>query len=350
MTDSSRRSALHSDEVGMGGKGSSSPMKLGRPGLLVAVLLLSGCAGRVGDVHSPRPLGEDLLSLLPSGQELIVDVDMEQLRLWDPMRDLYGLLPKEGQKRFSQLGFDPLADVDALVLGVMQVGTSSSAVTTVVRGDLPEEALGRGLGEPVNESDYHGVKVFEGPEGMAAARLGSRLFAFGNAVEVRRVVDRSRGDGSSSDKTDKQLQAAFARAPTAKVGRPAARVALVLTDPMRLELKNSELPATEATWVALSLAVGDGFDVGALLGFPGSAEAEEVVRAARRSLKKLDTRPLVRALGLVPILDKVVLLAKESEVHVAWRVAGGLFDDLLHSFASLRDRLTPTGRRSGAPE
>ena len=47
------------------------------------------------------PIDEDLLALLPSGADAVVDVDMEQLRSWPPARRFLELLPREARARLA---------------------------------------------------------------------------------------------------------------------------------------------------------------------------------------------------------------------------------------------------------
>jgi hypothetical protein len=107
------------------------------------------------------------------------------------------------------------------------------------------------------------------------------------------------------------------------------RLAAVVTDDLLGELKRAELPADGWRWIAASLAVGDGFDVGAIVGLAGPAEARDLVAAAKRSLGELAARPIVRLLGLRQLLDPVVLVARAAEVHLAYRVAEERLDGVL---------------------
>jgi hypothetical protein len=296
-------------------------------------LALFGCGGSHPAVASPRPLGEDLIALLPSGADVILDVDVEQLRTWDSGRRLFLLLPEDARARIARLGADPLSDVDQVVMAVAQAGTKESASTVVLRGDIDLSRARQALGlQP--EGEYHGRALAESDDsGEAAAQLGPRLYAFGSKVDVRRVIDLALGGTESvrASRIDQSLRAALEHAPTAKVGRPALMAAVVGTDALKARLRAESMPS-EFLWLAVSLAVGDGFDVGAIAGFPGPAEANDLVRLAKRELEGLSARPLVRALGLQPFIDPVQLVSKEGEVHLAYRLGEERVERLVSRF------------------
>jgi hypothetical protein len=315
------------------------------------LVALAGCGASHPQVATPRPLGEDLIALLPSGADVILDVDVEQLRTWDAGRRLFLLLPEDTRARLAQLGADPLSDVDQVVMAVAQAGAKDSASTVVLRGDLDLKRAAAALGAgPLGE--YHGRALAESDDtAQAVAQLGPRLYAFGSKVDVRRVIDLALGGTESvrASRVDQELRAALDHAPTAKVGRPALMAAVVGTDAVKARLRAESMPS-ELLWLAVSLAVGDGFDVGAVAGFPGPAEANDLVRLAKQELEALSARPLVRALGLQGFIDPVRLVSKEGEVHLAYRLAEERVDRLmsrLEAFAKLARPPAPPSAPSG---
>ena len=105
---------------------------------------------------------------------------------------------------------------------------------------------------------------------------------------MRRVCDVAHkdDDGFRTAALDKRLRDALGRAPTAKLGRPAIMAAIVPTQPMREQLRAEKWDAAaDLDWLALSFAVGDGFDVGIVAGAHGPIEAATLAKddeAARR--------------------------------------------------------------------
>jgi hypothetical protein len=317
---------------------------------LGALSLSAACAGTARPSATPRPLGEDLVALVPSGAGVVLEVDVEQLRVWPEGRRLFQLVPAAGRAQLLALGFDPLSDVDAVTLAVAEAGTERSATTVIVRGDLALDRVAQGLGA-TRDGEYHGASLYEG-DTRGVAQLGPRLYAFGSAVDLRRAIDLSRGEGESlrTSRADAPLREALDRAPTAKVGRPAIRGAALITEPLAAALRKGELPADEWRWLAGSVAIGDGFDVGAVVDLPGPAESADLVKAGKRALAELAARPLVRLLGLRALFDPVVLVARQGEVHLAYRVGGERLAGVLsrlESFAPARgEGQTGAGERS----
>jgi len=299
----------------------------------LALLLVAGCGPSMKGADAPvRPPDEDPIALLPSGADLIADLDVEQLRRWPATRRLMRLLPPMQQERLSKLGFDPLADVDNLYATVSGLGSAKPTSVLVLKGELDLDKLRAALGPPseVAAAEYREVAIAEGPDG-AMARIAPKLVVLGSRADVRRVIDLSRGEGECVRVAagDRLVARAFARAPTAKQGRPALMLGLVPPAALRDQLKREGLPGTEIEWLALSLAVGDGFDVGGMAGLAGPAEAESLAQSARAQLSEFAGRLAVRALGLKPFLDPIVLKTRENEVHYAYRLAAPTVEQML---------------------
>jgi hypothetical protein len=304
--------------------------------LAALALLALGCGGAQKPSRFARPIDEDLVALLPAGADLVIDVDAAQLRDWEPLNRVKAVLPDEAIARLGQLGVDSLGDVEAIALAASRLGLESPTSTVVVRGDLDLDKAARGLGETPIEVDYRGAALREVGDD-SVARLTPRLFAFGARAEVRRVVDLVRGEGESvrTARGDAQLMTALGRCPTAKSGRPAIFLAAVFTGPLREQIRKEGLPGGEVDWVALSFAVGDGFDAGGVFGTRGEAEARALFTSAKRGLEELKQQRTVRLLGLRPFLDPIVIVGRDDEVHFAYRLSGARVEQAVRRFESL---------------
>ncbi len=315
---------------------------------------LVACGPSLHGAATSRPLDEDPVALLPSGADLVADLDVEQLRQWPPSRRFLQLLPEAARARLERVGFT-LDDVDEVVVSVSQLGAKEASSTLVLKGELDLDKLRNGLGPPseVTDNTYREAHLAEGPEG-SMARVLPKLVVLASPAEVRRVIDLVRGEGESvrASASDRHLMAAFDRAPTAKSGRPAIRLAAVPSEPMREELKKLDLPGVDLDWLALSVAVGDGFDVGGVGGLKGPAEAESMANTARARVSEFSGRMAVRLLGLKQYIEPIVFKARDSEVHFAYRLSAPTVTqmlDRLESVSAARPQ-APQAAPARAPE
>lgn len=297
----------------------------------LAALCVLGCAGSVRPGPPPEaPIGDDVVALLPSGADAVLDIDVAQLNGWPTARQILSLLPPAGKERLARLGVDPLADVTALAVGLYHAGAADAETTMVARGSFDWDKL-RASVDGGEESEYHGARLIDGAS-EAVARVTPSVYAFGSRAAVRRVCDvaQKNDDGLRTATLDKPLRAALGHAPTAKLGRPAIMAALVPTPALRERLRKQEwASAADLDWIALSFAVGDGFDVGIVAGAPGPAEAAALAQAMRSRKQALATQATVRLLGLVPFVNPFIVVAKDDEVHVAYRLAETRVDQLV---------------------
>ena len=302
----------------------------------VLILCLAGCAsGPATRGPEVRPIDEDQLALLPSGADAVIDVDMEQLRTWAPARRFYALLPADTRGQLQQMGVDPWMDLDGLVLSLSGIGAGEPTVTLLMRGDLDFEKMALAMGaHPV---EYRRAQIAEaGPR--ALVRLSPRMTAYGSPVDLRRVIDLVRGEGQSVRTGDRPLVSAFARAPSAKSGRPAVIAAVVPSDPMRDRLRADQLPGADYDWLTFVLAVGDGFDFEIIGKAKNAGEAASLAVGAKITLEQLRTRPAVRLLGLGQYLEDVVVVDRMEEVRLVYRLAQRRVDRLLGNLEQLAVR------------
>jgi hypothetical protein len=284
-----------------------------------ALVLMIACASGPGTRPSEvRPIDEDQLALLPAGADAVVDVDMEQLRTWPPARRFFALLPQD------TMGIDPWLDLDGIVVSLSGLGSGQPTATVLLRGDLDATKVAAGL----TPGEYRQMKLWEGAD-RAVAKLSPRMLAMGPPVEVRKVVDLIRDQGLSLRSADLALVTAFARAPTAKSGRPAVIAALVPSLTLRDRLKADQLPGAEYEWLSFVLAVGDGFDFEVIGKTRTPTEAASFAAAARASLDQLRARPLVSLLGIVQYLTDIVIVDRGDEVRMVYRLTGRRVDHML---------------------
>ncbi|MSP62054.1 MAG: hypothetical protein EXR72_17320 [Myxococcales bacterium] len=301
-----------------------------RRGGAALALLIAGCGGsQRREAERPRAIDEDLVGLLPSGAEAVLDVDVAQLRAWAMTARLRAALPEGTRARIDGLGFDPIADLDLAAAAVTGAGSDGIEVTWLLRGrtDIARvrTALARAE-EPLLEVEYHGIRMWEG-DGRACASITARTVAVGSRTEVRRVIDVALGNeaGLQGD----GLAALLPRAPAAKSGRPAVIAALHPPAPLRERLAAAGVAIDLIHWVVVAIAVGDGIDIGLVAGARDAAGANDLTARMRLRLDDLKAQPLVRLLGLAPFLDVIRLATKRDELHGALRLDQARLDRLL---------------------
>jgi hypothetical protein len=280
-----------------------------------------------------RPIDEDQLALLPAGADAVVDIDMEQLRTWAPAHRFFSLLPGDARKELADRGIDPWLDLDGMVMSLSNLGTGQPSVTLLLRGDLDAAKLAAGL----DVSDYREMKLWEKAD-RAVAKLSPRMMALGSPVDVRRVVDLVRDQGESLRKADQSLLTAFARAPSARSGRPAVIAALAPSLALKDRLKTDQLPGGEYEWLTFVLAVGDGFDFEIIGKTKNPTQAASLAAEAKSSLDQLRARPLVSLLGITRYLTDIVIVDRGDEVRMVYRLAGRSVD---HMLARLEQVMAP---------
>jgi hypothetical protein len=316
-----------------------------RPSALALLMALAfGCGPSLPAAQmAQRPIGEDLIDLLPSGPDALVDVDVAQLDGWPTSRRLLALMPPEGRAQLDKLGDEPLSRIEAVAVGVYKAATPEAQATVVARGALEWSRLvARAGGTP---TDYHGATIIDGADGTVA-RVTPRVFAFGTPSMVRRVLDvaRRQDDSVRGATLDEPLRKALAHAPTAKLGRPAVMAALVPTDAVREQLRAADWrSAADLDWAALSFAVGSGFDVGIVAGAHGEAEARTLADTTRSHVGELKSQVTVRLLGLVPYIDPFIVVAKNAEVHVAYRLGEARVDQLVTRLSQMQGLMKMKG-------
>jgi len=262
---------------------------------------------------------------VPTGAELVLDLDVQQLRLWDATERLLALLPPAATARLALIGPHWLNEIDGLVVAAWR-GPHGDESLALLRGDLDDEKLPALLDGEGERSELYGRALYTAGS-QAILRLAPRVVALGSAVEVRRVADVVRGDlqGVREAKADKALREALARAPSAKTGRPA-----LLGGAIGGPLLNERLDAIggggrKPAWAAIAIAVGDGVDVVLSLGLPTPADAVALRLELDRALRDLRARPLVRLLGLGDLFD-IASRARERELRLAYRISGAQLD------------------------
>lgn len=326
---------------------------LGLCGLL-ALGGATGCGPRaiVSDLTHHNMSDEDLLQLLPQGQEAVFDIELQSLRAWPPARSLMALLPEGAQRRLRDVAADPLSDLDAVCIGLRGLGTKDVEATLLFRGSPSRNKLWQQmLSRPQSrEVTYHGMPIAEVAD-ESLAQLTPQTVVLGSRLQVRQTIDIFRGVDHGARK-QQALVAALAMAPTGKAGRPAVLMAILPSSDLRQKAHNAGLLRIldDAQAVAVAMAIGDGFDIGIVASYPDVTMAQSALAFVNAQAAELSLRPLTKALGLERFISPLVAVAVPQskkrptpELHLAYRLPGDDLAELLRRIEQLK-QLFPSQR------
>lgn len=321
---------------------------MARPALAACGLagLLAGCGGAPAQVASPLLAPGDPVLMLPSSIELVAEVDSGQLAEWPGIGALLAALPEVARARIGSLGFDPIKDTEALAVGATDLGDDAAEWLVAARGRFDRARIGRaasGADGTLEESTYHGVTIADG--GARSFALIERVrLVLGGRTPVRRAVDAALGNDEPAVRSaeDRTLFAALGRAPEAKRGRAAARVAVRVGEPLRALLRGAGIDLGPLAWLSGAVAVGDGVDLGVVAGARDTAAGNALQAAIDERLAAWRDDRALKALGLAPFLAEVRTGRRKprnpgdsDEVHLALRLDQRRWDRLLARLAAL---------------
>ena len=291
-------------------------------------MALTSCGGTLPASAVPRPFGEDLVAIVPTGAELVLDVDVQQLRAWDAMSRVLGLMPPAAQARLARLGAHWENDIDGLVLASWR-GERGTDSVLIMRGDIDDEHMAVFIDGTPRRTSLSGKTMYETAT-ESVLRLSPRVIVVASPVDVRRVADVVKGDlpDVRVASADKLLRAALDRAPTAKSGRSAV-IGAAIGGPLLAErMRGAGLPEHPPQWATFALAVGDGLDAVLGLGLATASDAQGLRENLDKALQDLRNRPLIRILHLEDVFD-FALKVKDKELRIAYRVSSTQLDAFL---------------------
>lgn len=312
----------------------------------------------------------DLVALLPRGLDAVLDIDISGpngLRQLASLDEILTLLPAGAVSSLEQLCDHPTLQLEAVAVGLSGLGTAAPEIAILVRGDLIKERIFAAVRKRAGQAaavEYHGIPLieaaaaapdqapatgaslpaFDPAHSAAAAMLTEKTVVFGSRLSTRQVVDIFRGEEEGL-RSQTELMNALGRAPRARTGRPAVLLAALIPQPMRDQLRLQGLPelADNADFFSAALAVGDGLDLGVVVGYRTMPATSEAVRSLQQRTQELRRRPALVFIGLANFLEPLQLVAaprnarrNQPELHVAYRLPGDELAQLLSRVARLK--------------
>jgi hypothetical protein len=289
---------------------------------LVAVALL-GCAATLPPPPVPAlearqaPEDADLEAVVPTDAEVMLTLDLAALRVSPWTRSVVAAGGAEGGG--SPRGFDPVADVDRLVL-VRLPADATGISLSIARGRFDrakvKAALGAG-GQAVTTSAFRGCTLWISG-GEATAFLTDRTLLTGALASVRAAIDTAYG--RARDIRGQAWLAEVRRRFGQELPPAAAELAVRVSDEMRDRLRDEMVEAGGLETLAARVELGKRLDI-AVVGATGTRQqANALIARVGATLRDLQTRPSLVALGFGPVLAGVQLAVQGPRVAAELRL------------------------------
>ena len=165
--------------------------------LFIVLLVLAGTAA------SSAASTESTARLVPSGQQLIIAVDVTRIRAEPLFVRALAALEQSGGPKFKEFvaktGFDPKKDLHSIVLAMQSDNDSDLVMLFEGRFDLAKIRSAAKAEKTFKKSSYKGNEVWLFDTDTVAAPIkGTNVLVLGKAGGVNNVIDVRRGRGASS--------------------------------------------------------------------------------------------------------------------------------------------------------
>ncbi|HEY6477063.1 MAG TPA: hypothetical protein VI456_10810 [Polyangia bacterium] len=307
--------------------------RLPRAVLFAASALLAAAALGCADMFQQQPAAgpaaasgprtaaddSDLWNLAPASSDVLAEVDLAALRAspWSSSLTASGLSGQreEGRRLY---GYDIFAEGERL-LAVMSEAGGTPRSMTIVRGTFEPSRIGAAFVASTPgaaEGRWRDSPLWEGG-GRAVALVTPRTLVQGEPGAVRGAIDAAWGMVPDARTTP---LGAVRRSLDADHPGPVAFVALNVTDGMRARAAGFvDLPPGLAI-TAARLDLGDDLNLDALGVMDTVPSAAAAAAAGTVVIRNYAGNPMVRLLGLGPVLDTVVLGVDGTRVRGHLRI------------------------------
>jgi hypothetical protein len=326
--------------------------------LLVGALatpIVAGCADWMPQQSPSTPAHEagprsgpddsDLWNLAPASADVLAEVDLAMLRAspWSHSLTESGLSGQreEGRRLF---GYDIFGESERL-LAVMTEAGGVPRTLTIVRGTFDPARVGAAFiaaSPGATEGRWRDSPLWQGAPNeqgvaQAVALVTPRTLVQGEANQVRGAIDAAWGivpDARTVPLGD--LRRSLDADHAGNQPGPAAFIALNVTDGMRARAAGMvDLPPGLAI-CAGRVDLADDLNLNVVGVMDNAQDAAAAMIAGNVAVRQYAQNPMVRMLGLGPILGAVVLTAEGTRVHGHLRIPAerreGLSDKLLAIF------------------
>lgn len=295
-----------------------------------------------------RPDDEDTAALVPAGVETVIDVDVAALRrsLWTASV-LEASDARAHAAKVEALGYDDLADLDRIIYAVSAAGAEVPTLA-IARGRFQatrvEEAFRARWPDAVVDR-WRGIPVLASGEN-AIALVTPRTFVSGAPGAVRAVVDRAFGVGPDVAADAGLGPMRRALLPEIQSASPAVLATVAIGDRIRARMGDAISLPRELKVVGFRLDVGQSLDLQGLGILDDRQAAAALARRVGALLGDRETRVVLRAMGLDPLLSGARITLEGARVRFRTSVSEEHRAEMKESLRSLVGSLRG---RSGDP-
>lgn len=290
---------------------------LWRSGLVCVVGLAFACASLPERTSLDQPLSaarvrdlpddDDLLAVVPTDAEVVLSLDVAQLR---QSRWTGALLAAQAEGgRAQDSGFDELTDVDRLVYARLFIadGAGDGQTLTVAQGRFVRErvrAAFAGRHPTMTENPFRGCVVWS-DKGRGLALLTQRTLLSGPIAAVRAAIDASLGRAAAmrSQRWLAEVIAALEQGRGSSSKPPALLLAIAVAPQMRERLRAELAGAEVLEQVGARIDLGQALSLVAVGMTRTRQEASNLSVQLDDTVRHLRARTSLAALGLGPVLE-----------------------------------------------
>jgi hypothetical protein len=326
-------------------------------GAALAAVLAAGCGdfpppapASAGSVQRTGPDDGDAWNLVPATATSLADLDLSALRAspWSSSLVTGGFV-EDREARLRDFGYDVFNDADRMVVAAVDVAGQSKQVTIVIgRLDVGRVSSAFVAATPgAAETRWRDCRVWEAANKRSMAVVG-RTLVQGTPDTVRAAIDTAWGvlpDARSGP------LGALARDLGADTHRPAALLALVVTDDVRARAREIlEVPPGLGR-VGGRLDLRADLELTAQALFDDPSHARAAARTWQAALAELRSNRVMQVMGLSPIVEGASLTSEGARVHGRLRVPESKRDVLSERVLLLLQTVArQRGEQEGGPQ
>jgi hypothetical protein len=301
---------------------------------LLAIALL-GCASSPPAVRKESLPPGELFSLLPSGADMLGELDLSVLRAWPAGAKILSSAAPRFRELAAAFGFDLGTDVDQVLLWWSH-GAERRDHVIFAKGRFDRARILQGAWAQGGHVDvYRGVEILSFRD-RAAALLRPGVFVLGRADAVRSVIDVQVG----------VAQPLIGDEPVFRVRREGAESTPHTA--LRISAAFAQ-PEGErhVTALALRAEADGGLEIAGIVNQETADQAITNEQWARDGIEQ--ARPHFALVGLTPLLDALIVASQGTRVSVSFRLGKTQCEDMADRLARALPMMMTGTTLSGAP-